>query len=484
MIFADLLFLTGFLPLFFVAYYLTPQRFKNIVALAGSLIFYAWGAPIFVFVLAASVTTDFFLSHQIEKAKATPNGSPKLWMSIFLVLNLGLLAYFKYVNFFVADLNEFLSWMGNSPVSWVNIALPFGISFFTFQKLSYGLDVYRGERPAAKRFLDYFLYVVLFPQLVMGPIVRYKEIEAQIQDRTQNETWEYRLAGLWRFIIGLSRKVLIANPIGIVVDQIFALPEAQLSTSTAWIGLFAFAFYIYFDFSGYADMAIGLGKMMGFRLPENFRSPYIARSITEFWQRWHITLGAWFRDYLYRSVRGKRNAKGQRSRTMLSLWAVFLLMALWHGASWSWILWGVYNGLFITLERKFFADQIKKWPRFPFLVYGFGITLLGMVMFKLQNLSQITHFYATLFGGGAEKQNLLVLGIRLDAKFWFLMAIAAVFSFAGAIPQVEKWQQKLLDLKLGSSQIIIATVLALGLLLLCFAELSAFGFKPFLYADF
>lgn len=482
MIFADLLFLTGFMPIFFAVYYLVPKSFKNATILIASLLFYAWGAPKFVFVLAASAFADFFIANQIAKIDQVKSKQKRAWMALFLVLNLGLLLYFKYINFLVSDFNELLSWFNIPPKSWTQIALPFGISFFTFQKLSYGLDVFRGEKEPAKRFSDYLLYVMLFPQLVMGPIVRYKEIEGQIQNRTQNENWEYRLAGLWRFIIGLSRKVLIANPIGIVVDQIFALDPSQIQTSTAWIGLFAFAFYIYFDFSGYADMAIGLGKMMGFQFPENFKSPYIARSITEFWQRWHITLGTWFRDYLYRSVRGNRKEKG-RSRAMLSLWAVFLLMAIWHGASWSWLLWGIYNGLFITLERRFFADHIKKWPRI-FLIYGFGITLLGMVMFKLQNLSQIKAFYWTLFGGGNSDFNPLHYGIRLDSKFWFLMLVAGIFSFIAAIPKVEQFQLKLLDLKLKTPQILLATFTAIALLLLCFAELSAFGFKPFLYVDF
>jgi alginate O-acetyltransferase complex protein AlgI len=342
MVFSSIVFLYYFLPLFLIVYYAVGRNYKNAVILCGSIFFYAWGAPKFIFVILGTTVIDFYVVRLMDAAKQ--KRSKKLLLATSLCINLGMLFYFKYSNFFVENLNTILHSAGIQTLSWTKLVLPIGISFYTFETLTYVVDVYRGVHKPLKNFWDYQLYIILFPKLIAGPIIRFHEFADQVYDHADHETIDNKLRGFYRFLIGLGKKVLIANAVGLAANKIFALPAEQLGTMQAWFGALAYTFQIYFDFSGYSDMAIGLGLMMGFRFPENFNNPYTALSITDFWRRWHITLGAWMREYLYIPLGGNRvKSKG---RLYLNLWLVFLASGLWHGAAWGFIIWGAYHGLF------------------------------------------------------------------------------------------------------------------------------------------
>ncbi|MCB0402637.1 MAG: MBOAT family protein, partial [Flavobacteriales bacterium] len=311
MVFSSIFFLFHFLPLFFLVYHVTPQKFRNYVILLASLFFYSWGAPAFVFVLTGAIIINFFVVQKLFRTdKAYPRKVLLVWS---LVLNLGLLAYFKYANFFVDNVNHLLSVFGTGQIEWIRVALPIGISFFTFQSITYSVDVYRKIHAPFEKLSNYMLYIISFPQMIAGPIVRYREIADEIIHR--EERIDDKLIGFYRFIIGLAKKVLIANVMAEQAEQIFSQMDG-LSAASAWIGMLAYTMQIYFDFSGYSDMAIGLGKMMGLHFPENFNSPYISKSITEFWRRWHITLGTFMKEYLYIPLGGNRVT---RSRLFFNL---------------------------------------------------------------------------------------------------------------------------------------------------------------------
>jgi alginate O-acetyltransferase complex protein AlgI len=480
MIFASNLFCFYFLPFFMVLYLLTPLKYRNWTALAGSLLFYAWGAPLFVFVLLGSAMADFVLAKAIHKAEKK---RANRLLTLGIVFNLGLLLYFKYANFFVENVNEFMHGLGFLGLEWTKVALPLGISFFTFQKLSYLIDVRREARPPLSNLQDYLLYVVLFPQLVAGPIVRFKQIADQIKDRSHQENIDFRLSGMFRFAIGLGRKVLIANPLALQVDKIFALPEDQLTTGLAWLGPLAFALVVYHDFAGYSDMALGLGRMMGFKLPENFRNPYISGSITEFWKRWHLTLTDWFRSYLFYPL---RRIAVRPWMLHLNLWIVFLLAGLWHGAAWTFILFGVWHGTWLTLERLFFKKLLDKLPRPVSVVWTFAMIVFGCVFFKADSLATAGTFLHKML---LPDLTLPVayyedLGLVLGPKFVFLMVVGAVFSFFALVPGVEKWQERSLELKGPSWQIICWAIAALVILILSVSDLATMGFQPFIYYMF
>ena len=344
MVFSSVIFLFYFLPAFLVVYFLSPRKVKNYTALLASIAFYAWGAPKFVFVILASTIIDFFIVKALHNA--SEERKRKGFLMISLVMNLGLLAYFKYANFFVENLNAALNSIGLEQVGWTSVALPIGISFYTFQTLTYSIDVYRRIHEPLKKVSDYLLYIMAFPQMIAGPIVRFTHIADQIVKR--KDTLDDKLVGFYRFCIGLAKKVLIANVMAEQADLIFSSNLNELTTPMAWIGMIAYTFQIYFDFSGYSDMAIGLGRMMGFRFPENFNAPYISTSITEFWRRWHMTLSGFMRDYLYIPLGGSRvNSNG---RLYFNLALVFLLSGLWHGASWNFVIWGAFHGFFLILD--------------------------------------------------------------------------------------------------------------------------------------
>ncbi|MFI5164794.1 MAG: MBOAT family O-acyltransferase, partial [Bacteroidia bacterium] len=375
MVFSSSIFLFYFLPVFLTVYFLTPSRFKNLIILLASIFFFAWGAPKFVFVLSTAVIVDFFIAKLIHKNE---DKKRKLFLTAGIVFNLSVLLYFKYCNFFLDNFNDVLEVFGLHPLSFTRVALPIGISFFVFHELSYIIDVYRKVKPPMKNIVNYALYIFLFPQLIAGPIIRFNEIADQINDRKFQDNIENRLVGLFRFAIGLAKKVLIANVLGAQADQIFNLPYEELNTSSAWIGALCYTFQIYFDFSGYSDMAIGLARTMGFRFPENFNNPYISQSITEFWRRWHMSLSRWMRDYLYIPLGGN---KVSVPRMYFNLCFVFLISGLWHGAQWTFIIWGAYHGLFLVLDRLFLLKLTEKIGKIPRIIFAFFVVVIGWVFF-------------------------------------------------------------------------------------------------------
>ena len=348
MVFSSPVFLLVFLPatLFFTL--ILPRRFQNIMLLIASLFFYAWGGVSFSLIIVSSITINYIVGRQIAKREGKKGAKNALILG--LVLNLLLLGIFKYANFIIDNLNVVFDWIHLEPVKMNSIYLPIGISFFTFQAISYIVDVYKKKTPAQKNLIDLALYISLFPQLIAGPIVRYHDIAKQLRNRIPGI--KKFASGVERFILGLAKKVLIANTFALVADKIFALEIAEMSTSMAWLGAVAYTFQIYFDFSGYSDMAIGLGRMFGFEILENFNFPYISKSIREFWRRWHISLSNWFRDYLYIPLGGNRKTQG---RVFLNLLIVFFLTGFWHGAAWNFVIWGLFHGLFLVIERVGFG---------------------------------------------------------------------------------------------------------------------------------
>jgi alginate O-acetyltransferase complex protein AlgI len=342
MVFSSSLFLLYFLPVFLLIYYLAARPLKNIVLLVGSILFYAWGAPKFIFVLLGTTLLDFILVQWMDK---TNRGYwRKIMLCISVGLNVGLLFYFKYCNFFIESLNTLLGITGQGQIKLLQVIMPIGISFYTFETITYVVDVYRRVHKPLTNFWDYQTYIILFPKLIAGPIIRYHDIADSITNRSAQENIDNKLTGFYRFCLGLSKKVLVANAVGAYADDVFGTNITLQSGTTAWLGLLCYTMQIYFDFSGYSDMAIGLGKMMGFTFPENFNNPYTSQSITEFWRRWHITLGAWMRNYLYIPLGGNRVSN---LRLYFNLWIVFLASGLWHGASWNFIIWGAYHGAFL-----------------------------------------------------------------------------------------------------------------------------------------
>lgn len=401
MLFASGLFLYYFLPLFLALYYLSPKRSRTLVLALASYVFYGWWRPDFVVLMWISTVVDFTCGKRIEKAR-NESGSEhdpriragKPWLVLSLCLNLGLLAYFKYANFGVETLNELLAQLGWHQVSWTRVVLPVGISFYTFQTLSYTVDVYRGSAPPVRSFRDFACYVAMFPQLVAGPIVRYNTVAEQLHSRSHTPSKFY--AGILFFQAGLAKKVLLADIVGSVADDAFTSTAGVLSSLDAWMGTIAYTLQIYFDFSGYSDMAIGLGLMLGFRLPINFNSPYRSVDITDFWRRWHISLSAFLRDYLYIPLGGNR--KGP-IRTYVNLVATMLLGGLWHGAAWTFIAWGAYQGFWLIAERRLGRRGFWGFAPKPFKVLLTSVAVLvGWVLFRADNMTDALHIIESLAG--------------------------------------------------------------------------------------
>jgi alginate O-acetyltransferase complex protein AlgI len=474
MVFSSTLFLLYFLPAFLAVYLLTPVRHRNWTALIASIGFYAWGAPAFVFVIIASLLADYAI---VGRMAGQEGGARRRWLWASVVLNVGMLGYFKYTNFLVENLNALLHPFGIAPAQWAEVALPIGISFFTFQKLSYAVDVYRGGERPLQRFRDYVLYIMLFPQLIAGPIVRYSEIADRLTDRAFHETVDNRLLGFFRFCIGLARKVWVANALGAVADDVFALRGDELTFSLAWVGIVAYSFQIYFDFSGYSDMAIGLGQMMGFRFPENFNNPYAATSITDFWRRWHITLSNWMRDYLYIPLGGNRVGN---ARLYANLWAVFLISGLWHGAAWTFVLWGAHHGLFLVADRLFLVSVLKKVGKIPATLITYVIVLFGWVLFRADDAGHAIGFASRMldFGQGWHMPN-------FSNDFWAMLALATSICIIGALPAMQRLQQRFIVRESTTvAQALLLTVVSALLLVLCASMVVADGFNPFIYFRF
>ena len=368
MVFSKPIFLFGFLPIVLLLYYIAPRRLRNTVLFAASLIFYAWGEPKLVLLMIATIVVDYCAGLIIERFSEKKKASRAILVAA-LVINLGLLGIFKYANFMIESINALVG--GN--IGLLNIVLPIGISFYTFQSLSYVIDVYKKVVPVERNILNFATYVTLFPQLIAGPIVQYKTIADELSER--QESFALFSEGIWRFAVGLGKKVIIANQIGSVWTEISGSPES-LTVGKAWIGALAFTFQIYFDFSGYSDMAIGLGKMFGFNFLENFNYPYISKSITEFWRRWHISLGTWFKEYVYIPLGGNR--KGLK-RQIFNILVVWMLTGLWHGASWNFVVWGLYFGLILVLEKAFLLKIFAKIPAAFAHIYSILLIVFGWV---------------------------------------------------------------------------------------------------------
>ena len=393
MVFSSLMFMCIFLPIVLIAYNLSKNlTYKNTVLIIASLFFYAWGEPIWVVLLIFSAFVDYINGRIIDKYYARAGATIALVSS--LVINLGLLAMFKYSGFFIENINSFLHTSIPNP----NFKLPIGISFYTFQTMSYTIDVYRQKVKAQHNLIAFGMYVSMFPQLIAGPIVRYASVEQQMNDRVLVPA--KMAAGLQRFIIGLGKKVLLANQIGALWTEIST--QKTGTVLGAWLGAIAFMFQIYFDFSGYSDMAIGLGHIFGFTFPENFKYPYISKSITEFWRRWHITLSTWFREYLYIPLGGNRRG---RTRQIWNLFVVWSLTGLWHGASWNFVLWGIYYFILLTIEKIFLGEKLEQLPGWLQHVYTCLVVLFGWVIFANENIADLGRYFLTMFGANGALYN-------------------------------------------------------------------------------
>ena len=458
MVFSSITFLFYFLPLVLFFYFLTPNKLKNFTLLIFSLFFYAWGEPIYILVMLFSCSVDYVNALVIDRYRGTIFSKLALISSI--AINLGLLGFFKYSDFVISILNH----TTGSNLNLLNIALPIGISFYTFQSMSYTIDVYRNEVPLQKNIISFSAFVTLFPQLVAGPIVRYADIPQEIDHRTHSIDKLYE--GIYRFSIGLSKKVLLANNLGSIWANIKDTPFNELSLSTAWLGIICFTLQIYFDFSGYSDMAIGLGKMFGFNFPENFNFPFISKSITEFWRRWHISLGIWFRDYLYIPLGGNRCSK---SRWLFNIFIVWFLTGLWHGASFNFILWGLYFGVILALEKLFIMDFIKQLPNFIQHIYVMFLILVSFVLFDFTSLHEVLSYLNSMF---------TLKNGSVDTYFYYYLipnVLLIIFSIISSTPVIKK----ILD-----NNIYIRFVTILFGLILSTAALVDATFNPFLYFRF
>ena len=466
MVFSSLIFLFVFLPIVLVLYFITPNRFKNVILLLSSLFFYTWGEGDLVLLLIGSSVFNYFIARYIQGK----NKKAGLVLSIFF--NLGLLGFFKYFNFTIDNINQILSLFGMHSETLNNaskIALPIGISFYTFQALSYCIDVYYGKIRANKNYIEFATYLCMFPQLVAGPIVRYIDIEAKFKERQPNI--ESISNGVERFMIGFSKKIIIANPLSQIADEIFAMNYADLSTSLAWLGIFAYSMQIYFDFSGYSDMAIGLGKMFGYDFLENFNYPYISKSIKEFWRRWHISLSSWFKDYLYIPLGGNR--KGA-TRTYVNLFIVFATTGLWHGASWNFIVWGLFYAVFLVIERLGFNKVLEKLPKVIAHIYALFVIVIGWVFFRANSLTAAVSYILSMFRlAGNDWANFRFV---INNHYIFTIIVGIILSIP--FPKLKAY----IDAHEGAKIVRDVFVVLAFVVAVCFMVGS--GYSPFLYFRF
>jgi alginate O-acetyltransferase complex protein AlgI len=487
MVFSSVTFLCFFLPALLTAYFLVPARYRNLVALAGSLFFYAWGAPQFVFVLIVTSLVDFWCSRAMVKLHGSFRG--RLLLGLAVATNLGIFLYAKYMNFFVDQVNHALGGLELESVRWTAVVMPIGISFFTFQKLSYLVDVYRKTAEPASTFGDYLLYVSLFPQLIAGPIVRYHDVSRQLTTRSYSD--EQFLVGVWRFSVGLAKKVIIANTLASVADSAFggtqatALNPQTLTCAAAWLAALCYTMQLYFDFSGYSDMAIGLGKMLGFDFLENFNLPYISRSITEFWRRWHISLSNWMREYLYVPLGGNRVAPW---RVYMNLWIVFLLSGFWHGASWNFIVWGALHGAMLTAERLAAKRGMPRWPALLAIPRTFLLVMIAWVFFRAWDLPQAMSFLSVMFTPLAEGGTATVtVSSLMSLQHYVVLALALLLSFApfeSKLGRFKKGWTVAGDAWLDRLQLLARAVCCVVMLAGSYTLLVSSSFNPFIYFRF
>lgn len=466
MVFSSLLFIVIFLPIVLLLYYISPSRIRNFILLISSFVFYAWGEPVYILLLILSTTTDFWLGKGLGK----PDSSPihrKALLLLSIVINLAVLFFFKYADFVIQTINGSLG----TTITELDLPLPIGISFYTFQSISYIVDVYRSKVEPQPKWIPFATYISLFPQLVAGPIVQYSTIASQLTERKFNEA--QFAEGVKRFIRGLAKKVLLANNIGLLWEHIQAQPPESLSTGLAWLGIIAFAFQIYFDFSGYSDMAIGLALMFGFRFNENFNLPYVARSITDFWRRWHISLSSWFRDYVYIPLGGNRHGLGKQIRNIMIVW---LLTGIWHGASWNFALWGIYFGVVLTAEKLFLLNWLQRAPRFIQHCYAIFLILIGWVLFVFEDMSVMGQYFISLFS--LQQEGFINQELLYQLRNYSVLLITLVVVAMAPKPAFA--------LRLHATQAgeFIMWLVHMGVLLLSIAYLVDASFNPFLYFRF
>lgn len=466
MVFSSLVFLFVYFPIVMVVMKCSPLKYRNLVLFIVSLIFYGWGEPKYILIMLLSTVVDYFNGYMIDKNRNNRKVA-KRFVIFSIIFNLSLLGFFKYFDFFAANLVS-LGFTGIQPLG---LTLPIGISFYTFQTMSYPIDVYRKDADVQKNIISFGAYVAMFPQLIAGPIVRYKDIAKQLVSR--DETADKFYLGIQRFMVGLSKKVLLANSIGLLWESIQVLPQSQMSVMTAWLGAIAFAFQIYFDFSGYSDMAIGLGKMLGFDFLENFNYPYISSSITDFWRRWHISLSSWFRDYVYIPLGGNR--KGQLI-TYRNIFVVWLLTGFWHGASWNFMLWGVYFGVLLMIEKAFLLKYINKAPRFIAHFYTLCLVLVSWVLFAFVDLDQGILFLKTMFGLQDVPliNGLSMFYIRNNIGLLVILVVASTPLFKGLFTKYV----------MNKKAEWIVPLLVVIALVICTAYIVDATYNPFLYFRF
>ena len=478
MLFSSPTFLYFFLPLALLLHWLSGKRIRNLILLTFSLVFYAWGEPKYVLVLLLSI----LLNWGVGKLFSADVPKKNYILIAGCSANILLLVFFKYFGFLlgIAGLNKTIE--GYLSIEINSIHLPIGISFFTFQAISYLIDVYKGKVSPQKSLIDFGLYLSLFPQLIAGPIVRYTDVVVDIKKRVFS--FHNLTDGFSRFIIGLSKKVLLANPAGELADQIFTSNYLDLSSQTAWIGVIAYTIQIFYDFSGYSDMAIGIGRMLGFSFPENFNYPYISKSIQEFWRRWHITLSTFFRDYVYIPLGGSRVSK---IRIYSNIMIVFLLTGLWHGASWNFVVWGLYHGLFLCLERLFLSSVLKKSIALVSHIYTLLIVCIGWVIFRIENISAMTTYLARLVSAHPQGLSANDLAAGNYSESMIAISLGVILS----IPIISFVKSRLLILNVGSIRLaslskncFLESATVSILLLLCIVKISTAAYNPFIYFRF
>ena len=472
MLFSSIPFLYCFLPAVVLVYFLVPRALKNTVLLLFSLLFYAWGEPKYVFLMLATIA--LFYGCGLAIGKARQQCWKKFWLLLSVAVGIGLLGVFKYADFFVENFNA----VTGLNVGLLRLALPVGISFYTFQSLSYVIDVYRGNVPMQKNPISFGAYVALFPQLIAGPIVRYKDIDDQLQCREQSVLLVS--SGIRTFTAGLAKKVLLGNTAGELWNYFSSLPKGELTVVGSWFGIICFSFQLYFDFSGYSDMAIGLGKMFGFRFLENFNYPYISKSITEFWRRWHISLSSWFREYVYIPLGGNRRGT---ARMYLNLFIVWMLTGLWHGANWNFVLWGLYYAVLLIIEKAFLGKLIEKLPALFAHIYSLFFIIIGWLIFVFDSssinltLANGLQYLKTMFGGGTA-------GLINQADVWDILrsAVLMIILVMASLPVGRRLFWRVYEKKSWFPY--VSGGLCVVTIIICIAYLVDSSFNPFLYFRF
>lgn len=464
MIFNSLTFIFIFLPIFLLIYYNTKNKYKNLVLLLFSLIFYGWNNISYVLLLMGSITINFLFGKLIEQN----NNTRKFFLGFAVITNIAFLMYFKYTNFFIENYNQ----LSGSNIALQNIILPIGISFYTFQAISYQVEVYKRNVAANKNFINLAVYIGMFPQLSAGPIVRYNDIYKQIENRGNTNLNNF-YEGIQRFILGLSKKVLIADNLGVKTDLIFDQVLSGIDSPTAWIGMLSYSFQIFFDFSGYSDMAIGIAQMIGYKLPENFNYPYISKSLKEFWQRWHISLSSYFRDYLYIPLGGSRN-----KRTYLNLLIVFLVTGFWHGPRWTFIIWGLWHWIFNVLEKALTKKNLlDKIPSFIRMIITFLIVALGFIIFRAVNIETVRLYFLSLLGLGKNTGSFYTYEYFLSKDMITLLISSIIFS----TPLVKIIRNK------GENSAVFQLIYNIVLILIFILSISVVitsTYSPFIYSRF